>query len=92
MSLMWLSFVKDERFAGVVITEANDVADAARKCWANGCNPGGEIMSFVIPEDAAKERSYPRDTILSEEFLKSDGHKKVKDCPAEVRRALGVDD
>jgi hypothetical protein len=90
--LMWLSFVRDGKFAGVVITEAMDVADAASKCWRIGVNPGGEIMSFQIPEDAAKERSYPRDTLLSEDFLKADGHKKIKDCPPDVQKALGVDD
>ena len=92
MPLLWLSFVNDDKFAGVVITEASDVGEAARKCWANGCNPGGQIMSFEIPEDAAKERGYPRDTILSEEFLQSDGHKKIKNCFPEIQKALGCDD
>jgi hypothetical protein len=90
--LMWLSFVKGGKFAGVVITDAADVGEASLKCWRLGANPGGEIMSFEIPEDAALERSYPRDVLLSEEFLKADGHKKIKDVPPEVQKALGFND
>lgn len=91
MPLMWLSFVKDDKFAGVAIVEANDVADASRKCWQLGCNPGGQVLSFEIPEDAEKERSYPRGVLLSEDFLKRDGHKKIKDCPPDVQRTLGCE-
>ena len=91
MPLMWLSFVRDDKFAGVVVLEASDVGDAARRCWALGCNPGGEIKGFEIPEDAVKERSYPRGVLLSEEFLKNEGHKKIKDYPPDVQRALGCE-
>ena len=90
MKLMWLSFVNDGKFAGVIITEAMGIADAVCKCHALGINPGGEVMSFEIPEDAQKERSYPRDVLLTEEFLKADGHKKIKDMDPEVIRAAGL--
>jgi hypothetical protein len=83
MALLWLSFVKDGKFAGVVITDAPDVGVAALKCHAMGVNPGGEIMSFELPEDATRERGYPRDTLLNEEFLKADGQKKIVDLPPE---------
>lgn len=90
--LLWLSFVKDDVFQGVIITEAVDVAEAARKCHRLGINPGGEIVSFEIPEDAKLERGYPRDTLLDEAFLRADGHVKIKDAPPEIQEALGCAD
>lgn len=91
MPLLWLSFATDDEFLGVVITEAPDVMAGAAKCHALGINPGGQVLSFEIPEDAPKERSYPRDTLLSAAFLQGDGHKKIKDCPLDVQEALGAE-
>ena len=88
MPLLWLSFVKDDKFAGVVVTEADGIAEATAKCWRNGVNPGGEVMCYEIPEGATKERGYPRDTLLSEAFLKADGHKKIKDLPPEMQEMI----
>jgi hypothetical protein len=58
---------------------------------------GDAVLNYIfvveeIPEDAAKDRSYPRDALISEEFLKSDGHKQIKDCPLEIQRVLGAGD
>lgn len=91
MPLLWLSFADDDKFRGVVITEAEDVGEATQKLYRLGVNPGGQVLCFQIPPHAMKERGYPRDTILTAEFLQGDGHKKLKDCPPEVQRELGME-
>lgn len=86
--LLWLSFAEDGKCLGVVITEAEDVVEGAKKCRKNGVNPGGQVLSYEIPEDAKKERALPRDVLLSDKFLIKKGYIKLKDQPKKVRDAL----
>lgn len=79
MKLLWLSFVDEGKFKGVIITEGKDVEHAACKCWKMGINPGGQVACFEIPETATQERELPRDTLLSEEFLNERGYMKLKE-------------
>lgn len=71
---MWLSFVKEGQFQGVVITRAKDIAVAVRKCWKLGINPGGEVAGSFLKEGMFPD--YPRDQLISEEFLRAKGHMK----------------
>lgn len=68
---MWLSFVKEGKFQGVVITRAKNIEQAIEKCWKMGINPGGDVAGSFLPEGYIPD--YPRDQILSEEFLRAKG-------------------
>lgn len=57
MDLWWLSFAdaakpRGEQNLGVIITEAESLADAIEKCWRLGINPGGEIMAMWLGPEA----------------------------------------
>jgi hypothetical protein len=54
--MMWLSFCdpkrgKGYRFLGACIVPGNSVPLGARIANVLGCNPGGEVMGHLIPED-----------------------------------------
>jgi hypothetical protein len=56
MTLWWLSFVdphrpEGTRFLGVALVEAETMADALRRAWSSGCNPGGEVEAYELPLD-----------------------------------------
>lgn len=55
MKLWYLSFVKDDGWAGGCYVEADNIIDAAARAWRLDCNPGGEVMGLEIPEDFAKD-------------------------------------
>ena len=50
---MWLSFAKadPDRFTGAVIIEADDIIEATIKTHLQGINPGGQVLSSVIPKE-----------------------------------------
>jgi hypothetical protein len=42
------------------------IAAASRHAHLHGCNPGGEMLAIMIPdEDLDKVRWYPRDTLMN---------------------------
>lgn len=52
----WLSFADPElpagqQFLGVAIVQAPDFVMAARVAKTYGCNPGGEVRGWEIPDD-----------------------------------------
>lgn len=51
MNRYYMSFVKDHKFAGSCIVEANSPEDACRVSWAAGCNPGGAIQMMECPSE-----------------------------------------
>jgi hypothetical protein len=61
MALWWLSFVdphrpEGTRFLGVALVEAETMADALRRAWRSGCNPGGEVEAYELPLDKLTTR------------------------------------
>jgi hypothetical protein len=58
----YLSFVKDEKFAGACVVQARGVASALQRSHALGINPGGEVMSFPV---GAEKGPLPADRLLS---------------------------
>lgn len=69
----WLSFVDPERapgsrFLGVAILDmpsGSTIVDAVKQAWKDDLNPGGEVISTVLPADRiAKEY---RGRLLSKE-------------------------
>lgn len=52
----WLSFVdpdrpKGSRLLGVSIVRAANAVEASTVAWELGCNPGGEMAMFDLPEN-----------------------------------------
>ncbi len=48
----WVSFSAGpgDGFSGVAIVRAHNVGHAAMVAHERGCNPGGEVMAFPVPE------------------------------------------
>lgn len=88
MPLLWCSFVKDNKFQGVVITEADNVEEASKKLWKLGVNPGGEIMAFVLPRDRNEATQLPHDTLLTKAQISAFGAKRIGDESEEVLREI----
>jgi hypothetical protein len=82
MPLIYMSFADPNKpegtqFLGAAIVEADDLAEATKKTWRLGINPGGEVLSFEVPEEL-EHRVYEQNAInklLSFEDLDSLEHK-----------------
>lgn len=96
--LHWCSFAGEE-FNGVVITTGTDPIGLASKAHRLGINPGGEMLSFEIPDEYVKKipPEY-RDKLLNRNQLEGldalmGGTGLVKGSAEDfVREALGEDD
>lgn len=56
MKQYWLSFADPDRepgtqFLGVSIIKAETFLDAVIKARRLGCNPGGEVLSYTLPDN-----------------------------------------
>jgi hypothetical protein len=56
VSTWWLSFVDPElprgrRNLGVALVEGENILAAIPEAHRLGCNPGGEVLGFLVPED-----------------------------------------
>ena len=60
---LWMSFVDDEAFLGVIITEALGLSHAIEKTHDMGINPGGEIRAVEVDPD--KINAFDFDRLLS---------------------------
>lgn len=75
----WLSFCdplkpKTKQFLGVCIVRAFGVATAILRAHQLGINPGGEVASWEIPEEAAfKVQDHADKLITSKKDLKALG-------------------
>jgi hypothetical protein len=86
MQTWWLSFADPDKlqgmqFLGVAVVEAPTYRAAITKAWATGCNPGGEIEGYLLPDasDMSEEQRSllartPFHTLLSREQLIDIGH------------------
>lgn len=63
MSWYYLSFVKDDAFAGACIVEGAHPAVAIQEAWDRGINPGGEVMAISLGDDPGPV--LPRNRLLS---------------------------
>ena len=57
IALTYCSFVKEICVGVLVLDGAHDPISASKTAWALGLNPGGELMSIVIPPETP-ERLY----------------------------------
>lgn len=56
MGYVWMSFCdptrsKGEHFLGALIIRADEIEQALHRSWMLELNPGGEVMSYEIPEE-----------------------------------------
>jgi hypothetical protein len=75
----WLSFADPERpagqqFLGVAIVEAPDFIYAARLAKTVGCNPGGEVRGWEVPQEAPE---LPMNRLLSRQEMEDLGLEPV---------------
>lgn len=74
MKTLYISFADDDGWRGCVLVESDAPMDEIlRECWRRGCNPGGDVMSFEVPdaafmspEEAAWFASRARWTLIAE--------------------------
>lgn len=62
----YLSFVKDEEFAGACVVRARGMATAINESHRQKCNPGGEVMAFPVGQDRGP---HPPNRLLSKPDL-----------------------
>lgn len=62
MSWYYLSFVKDDAFAGACIVEASHAWTAPQEAWDRNINPGGDVMVVDLGADPGP---LPRNRLLS---------------------------
>lgn len=80
MNLYWLSFVDPDKsdppesqhpggpgFLGVSIVEAEPEVHAVMMAWRHGCNPGGEVGIWELPEAAREAVSGSLNRLLTQE-------------------------
>lgn len=91
MPLLWLSFADDDGPRGVVLIEAEDVKDAAVKCWKLGINPGGQIMAVVIPPGDPEAKVFPHNKLITITELKEHGYRKIKELPEDLQKRIEKD-
>jgi len=58
--------------------DADWIAAAARKAWALGCNPGGEMLSADITDAWPSDVELPLNTLLSYDDLEARGLRPVR--------------
>lgn len=73
----WLSFVDPdlpdgEKFLGVAIVQGGGVMEATINARARGCNPGGEVKCYPIPDERVPPEEF-RYRLLSEQELREGG-------------------
>ena len=49
---LWMSFVGEEGFLGVIITEATNIVDGTKKQWDAEINPGGEVLGDPLAKSS----------------------------------------
>jgi hypothetical protein len=61
----YLSFVKDDKFAGAAIVRGRGITSAVQRSHRLRLNPGGEVMAFPVGD----KPKYPVNKLLSKEEL-----------------------
>ena len=94
----WLSFAdphlpKGQQFLGVAIVEAPDFIFACRLAKTLGCNPGGEVRGWEVPDSYEGPPPLPLNRLMSKSEMEALGHDMVTlDELEEERGAEIVDD
>lgn len=52
---LWMSFVEDEKFNGVIVSDNIDMIESVRKSHELGINPGGQVAGFQIDSSEIKK-------------------------------------
>lgn len=95
MSLWWLSFAGEEGNRGIAIVEGVDVGDAARNAHLLGCNPGGEVLGVMVPDEAdamAEVNRWGTNRLVTPAELRGEGYISLDEARGagyDVDRLLG---
>jgi hypothetical protein len=93
MKTYWMSFVKNHKNVGVIITDADDEELALNKTKNLGLFPGGQAMLFEMdlgdPMAVKEIKHWGKDRLIKPEELLAENYKKIKDAPQEAQRQLG---
>jgi hypothetical protein len=86
MNTYFMSFVdfdkdQEQEFIGACIVRAKNSEDAPQEAWRRGCNPGGEMIGLLVPDDRLPDERWYNRTLTREE---------VEDMGEEVRLKYGV--
>lgn len=73
----YLSFADETGFLGACIVNALGYADAMRQSHIAGCNPGGEVSTVKIPDDAPLKDEW-KNRLLSFQDMVDMGMEPVK--------------
>lgn len=65
----YCSFAGESSFNGGAIIKACGVIDAAMKTKQMGINPGGELMTFPLPDSALPEEKYRNRLLTKKDIL-----------------------
>jgi hypothetical protein len=92
MNTYWMSFVKNHKNVGVIITDADGEEAALSKTKNMGLYPGGEAMLFKMelndPDCIAEIRRWGKDRLIKPGELLAAHYKKVGDAPAEAQEQM----
>lgn len=69
--LYYLSFASDEGFLGCCFVHAAGQGLAPFEAKRLGCNPGGEVLSFVVPPEQPQPRPDQVGRLLGAEELRT---------------------
>lgn len=85
----YLSFATDEGFRGGCVVRGDDVAEATKEAWRQGCNPGGEVLGAQVPDDLM-----PRESYCNRLLTKVEIDECWDDCVriGDVKESLGIPD
>jgi hypothetical protein len=96
----WLSFVDPERdqFAGACLVRARDIGGAVTEAWDQGCNPGGQVNGYQIPntvladlenDPASPLNMYGPNRLIGIEELHAHGERKFSEMTPEEQERFG---
>lgn len=73
----WLSFADDTGFRGGVMTRARGVVSAIQKTHRLGINPGGEVASTQLPDEAIQDAPFNPADFADQLLSKTDIDEKL---------------
>jgi hypothetical protein len=88
MNTYWLSFATDGGNLGVCLVDAETLQEAIQRTHFLGINPGGEVMSFVMPTGEPEIARWGKDHLIKPEEFKAAGYKKLSEVDEATANAI----
>jgi len=94
MNTYWMSFVKNHKNVGVIITDARDEESALSKVKNMGLFPGGETALYQMdtsdPDAIAEIRQWGKDRLINPDDLRAANYIRIGDLPPQAGEHLTV--